>query len=353
MTHLRRSLVGLLVLAALAVTATACGSSDPTEESASTTASSAPAEPSATSTTYPLTIEQCGRELTFDAPPETIVVDGEIYATPLFDLGVGDKVTALFSHDSGRIYPVHAIDDEVSAAIKALPDLSSDSGSAYPSTEALIAEEPDLVIEAYNGDAAGGDPSGTDQLVEEGLNVFSLSPSCPDASLEAYFDDVVKLGQILDVNDEATALVDGWQEEIDTAVAEAEAAGSSTPKVFFLDGFDDTGTLYSNTGGFLSDLVSAAGGELVPANETPDDIYTVSEEAVIEANPDIVLTYPTSEEADSADQEKIDRLWELIPDSPAAQAETYTLVPYPDGGGTVQVITLLAGAIADFRAAQG
>jgi iron complex transport system substrate-binding protein len=335
-----RPLVALIPIVAL----TACGGSD-SDGSAATT-SPATAVQAATSTVYPLTINQCGRDLTFSEAPQTIIVDGEIYAVPLFDLGVGDRITTLFAHNSGRIYPVHGVADDVSAAIKALPEISSES---YPSKEALVAADADLIIEAYSGDAAGGDPKGTDALVAEGMNIFSLSPSCPGASLDAYLEDISKLGQILDVNDAATALLDSWRAEIDAAFAKADAAGSGIPKVFFLDSFDDTGAVWSNTGGFLRDLVTAAGGELVPANTTPDDIYTISKESVIAANPDLALTYPTSEDTSTADEEKVAALWDLIPDSPAAKSGTFTLVPYPDGGGTVRLITLIADAIAEFK----
>ena len=323
---------------------TAPATTAPATTAAPTTAA-APTTMAAMHTTYPLTITQCGRTLTFPSAPTKIVVDGESYALPLFSIGAGDLVKAVFSHDSGKLRPEFDVTPDVAKALQALPSLSGADGHVYPSKEQLVASQTDLIIEAYNGDTAGGDSKGTDGLVAEGFKIFTLSPSCPGSTLDGSFNDTLQLGKILDKQDEAAKLVDTWKQAIADAGAKVKAVAGPTPTVFFLDGFDTSGAIYSNPGGFTSELVAAAGGKLVPANTTPDDIYTVSKEAVVAANPDVVLTYTQ----DSPPDDRINQLWGLIPTSAAAKTKAYTLVPYPDGAGNVEFVQRLAAAIIKFK----
>jgi iron complex transport system substrate-binding protein len=330
--------------AALAVTTVllvaGCGTADQTP---SATAPASPGSTPAAATTYPLTVTQCGRTLTFDSAPQRVVVDGEVQAVPVFQMGAGDRVTHLFSHNAGSITSDYAVPAELTARLKAMPALIPGTDSSYPSKESFLAAKPDLVIEAYNGDAGNGDPKGTDALVKLGVPVFSLSPSCPGASLEASLQDTLALGRILDVQPAAQDLVDSWRARIAAAGAKARAAGAAGPTVFFLDGFGDNGEIYANTGAFARELVAAGGGRLVPENTTPDDIYSVSKEAVIAAKPDLVLTYTTEPPA-----EKVAKLWPIIDGSAAARSKTFTVVPYPDGSGSVEFVERLADAVAAF-----
>jgi iron complex transport system substrate-binding protein len=288
-------------------------------------------------------VTQCGRTLTFDKAPQVVVVDGERYALPLFDMGVGDRVTALFSHLAGAIPPDLGTPKDVLAKLTSLPALVGTAQSAYPSKEAFLAAKPDLVVEAYDGDAGNG------ALVALGINVFTLSPSCTGASLAASMQDTVTLGRILDVPDAAQQLVASWNKRIAAATAKAVAAGSGTPSVFFLDGISDKGEIWSNTGTFARELVAAGGGRLVPESGNAGDIYSVSKESVVTSNPDILLTYNTGATVDAPD--KVAAFWPLIAGSPAEKARTYTVVPYPDGAGNVEFIEHLADAVVAFKSA--
>lgn len=343
-SHRARAVLVVAAGAVATLALAACGSS---AAPASSSAPVAAPSTSSTRTTYPLTITQCGRTLTFDKAPTTIVVDGERYAAPLFEMGAGDRVTALFTRASGALTPDSAVPSDVARQLHTLPLLVGTADSSYPSKEAFLAAAPDLVIEAYDGDAGNGDPRSTDALVAMGINVFTLSPSCSGASLERSLADTLVLGRILDVEDRAQTLVRSWQERITAAGAQAAAAGPGSPSVFFLDSISEKGEIWSNTGAFARQLVTAAGGRLVPAAGDPADIYTVSKEAVVTANPDLVLAYNSGGDADAPS--KVVPLWPLVAGSPAERSRAVTVVPYPDGAGTVEFVERVAHAVAAFK----
>jgi iron complex transport system substrate-binding protein len=336
--------IGLGTLVAVGTMLSGCASTP----SPQTTPTSATSQTSVTQTTYPLTVTSCGRTLTFKQAPKSISVDGERYALPLFAIGAGDRLTSVFSHYSGTLNEDFSVDPGTLAKLKALPSLVGTKESSYPSMESFMAAKPDLVIEAYNGDAGNGDPKGTDALIGMGIPVFTLSPSCSGATLENSLQDTATLGKILNLQDAANKVVADQKAAISAALAKANSAGNGTPSVFFLDSFGGKGEIYSNTGGFLREIVAAAGGKLVPANSTPDDIYTVSKEAVVASNPDIVVTYHSGGPL----SKKMDQLWPLIVGSKAAATKSYVTVPYPDGAGTVDIVTKIADAVAKFKSAQ-
>ncbi len=87
---------------------------------------------------FPLTIENCGHQLTFDAPPESVVSIGQATSEALYLLGLGDKVsgTAVWFTD---VLPEFA---EVNAKVERLADNT-------PSFEAVVNKRPGLVASQY------------------------------------------------------------------------------------------------------------------------------------------------------------------------------------------------------------
>lgn len=346
-----RTVAGLTAVA-LTCVLTACSSGTSSTSSGTTTTAlpSSSVTPVTGAAAYPVTVTSCGRTLTFDKAPERVVVDGEVYAIPLFQLGVGDRVVKLANHLSGKIRDNFDVDPQVAATLRALPVLNAKATGGV-SDEALLAERPDLVIQAYDGADFGsaGGKEAVDKLAAKGVKVFTLAPDC-GGNLEDSLADITRLGQVFGVPDKAAQLLATAQERIAAARAKAQAATNGrVPKVFFLDAVADDGTVYGNTGAFNVELIRAAGGDPVPATGDPDDIYTLSKEAVAAARPDIAATYSQ----DDPPGPRLEKLWKLQPDAPATTAKRSVVLTYPDGGGTVEYVELLAGAVADWGAATG
>ena len=93
--------------------------------------STAQAEP----TQYPLTIENCGQEITFENAPDRVVSIGQGGTELLYSLGLADVVkgTALWRSDVWEQFA------DVNAGIERL-------GDNEPSFESIVAKRPQLVI---------------------------------------------------------------------------------------------------------------------------------------------------------------------------------------------------------------
>src|SRR5690606_18651585 len=88
----------------------------------------------AAETYYPLTLKNCGREVTFKQAPTRAVAVGQSSAEILYSLGLGDKLvgTAVW------FGPVLKGFEEVNAKVKRLADND-------PSFESVLAEKPEIV----------------------------------------------------------------------------------------------------------------------------------------------------------------------------------------------------------------
>jgi len=249
-----RSLAWLLLLVLLAVTAVACSGDE--EETGG------PAEtPEATlSGGFPITItDGDGDEITLAEAPDRIVALAPSYVEVLFAIGGGDLVVAA---DENTDYPPEAA------------SLATLSGFT-PSVEAIVAEEPDVVLISY-------DPGGLkDSLESNGIAVFMLST--PD-SLEAVYTQINIIGRVSGHAAEAQKLVSDMREDIAITVA-GVPEGASAPRVYH----EVDNTLYSvGPGSFLHDLYTTLQADNIAA-ETGEAYPQLSNEAVIAADPEVII----------------------------------------------------------------
>jgi len=162
-------------------------------------------------TTYPLTLENCGSKVVIDHAPKRVVSIGQAQTEILYALGLGDRVVA----SALWFGPVAKPYEAVNAGVKRLADND-------PSFEAVVGQEPDLVVAMYewhigpNGivgtrgrfdgvkvpvyvsptDCVGKDNSGAGDGVRTQMY-----------STELLYRNIREYGAIFDVSDRAEALV--------------------------------------------------------------------------------------------------------------------------------------------------
>src|SRR5690554_5070802 len=93
---------------------------------------------------YPVTVENCGAEVTFEKAPERLVLLKNASVTYLETLAVLDRAVARAGE-----YPSEYYDDDTLATLADIPlltDRTDTSGHLQISKEAVLAEEPDLVF---------------------------------------------------------------------------------------------------------------------------------------------------------------------------------------------------------------
>ena len=278
-----------------------------------------------TGAAYPVTIENCGRQLTFDKAPERVVSLWQPQNELLLALGVQEQIVAF----AGMYAPLPA---DLAAAAEGIPSIGE--SMAWPAKEVLLSQQPDLVIsellEGFAFDPAQGRAT-VAELDALGIQVYSASACTsadyPNKRIETVYTDLENLGKIFGVADRAQALID----EMKTRQAEivAKVADLPTVRVAFYNGGE--GPLNILSGGVWGDTITQANGE----NVFPNDIFQISVEEFAAAQPDVIIigTYPGQEAEPS-----IAFLQATFPNVPAVQNNRLYPVPTVETEATVRII---------------
>ncbi|WP_245223510.1 MULTISPECIES: ABC transporter substrate-binding protein [unclassified Ruegeria] len=245
-----------------------------------------------------VTVDNCGEPLVFDSAPERLVVHDMNMADMAFALGLQDEIVGLTG---------------ISGWYKTSPDFDAQRGDIpelapkYPTIENLVAVEPDLFFAGwYYGMKPGGDVT-PDTLEPFGIKTMILTESCvhldedrPEASMNLLFDDVLRLGKVMQVEDKAEALVAGWKDKL--SAIQAKTADLEKPRVFLLDGPADA-PFTAGKFAIPDAMIAAAGGENV-THDLDTSWGRTSWEAVAAANPEflVLLDYQSGNGAEDTFQ---------------------------------------------------
>ncbi|MFD9701400.1 ABC transporter substrate-binding protein [Lentzea sp. NPDC059081] len=329
--------VALTLAAALAVLS-ACGSAGSTTGPARET--SAPAPATAAPTTYPLTIENCGRKLTFDkAPSRVLLLNGASVAEveSFIALGIQDRIAA-----NSQSYGV-SDDPSLVAKVKAVPTggLTLNDNFEVP-REQVLALKPDLVISTW----AGGfdDKTGSitrDQLTRAGITSYVTPANCGngdpgaspadqqryrDQSVESSSELLLQLGRIFDVQQRAADLVNGTRADIDKIAQSVKGKPRKNVLVVYpgMSMMNSNGLPAVFAGGIFDDIVARAGGVNSFAGKTNAELAEINVEALASAQVDLLVVgvYQESEKADVLAQE----LFTKFPQWGASKSKKYTSV---------------------------
>ncbi|GHC28724.1 ABC transporter substrate-binding protein [Aidingimonas halophila] len=180
----------------------------------------------ADTTSYPLTLSNCGQEISFQSAPDNIVTVGQSATEILYALGLSDRVTGT----SVWFNPVLPEFRDVNADIERIADND-------PSFEAVVNKKPELVAAQYEWHVG---PSGSvatrEQFHDLGIATYIMPADCDtkdnttggdgtrtDAfSPDSVYKGITELATIFDVQDAGDALVADFEAREKEAVARAE-----------------------------------------------------------------------------------------------------------------------------------
>jgi len=259
--------LGLLLAGAL----TACGSEEAGDEPAS-----------ASSGAYPVTIENCGAEVTFDKAPERVVLLKSSAVPFLHELGVMDRVTAR----AGQ-YPAEYYDDETLAELDAIPLLTDEldsSGHLQISKEVVISEEPDLVLGQV-------DNLSRETLAAVGIPLIEEPALCDQGVDAPGFDDVHDqlevYGKVFGREAEARDAIAGL--EADLAEVEDRVGSGSGRTAAVLYPTVGGGTTYAyGTRSMAHPQLEAAGLENV-FGDVDERVFEVTLEELLGRDPEVLV----------------------------------------------------------------
>ncbi|MEG1039435.1 ABC transporter substrate-binding protein [Pseudomonas sp. NUPR-001] len=235
----------------------------------------------AQATQYPLTVQSCNRQVTFNKAPEHALSHDINMTQMMLALGLRQRMVG-YSGVSGW----KAVTPELSKALDGLPELAS----KYPSVETLLNANVDFFFAGWDyGMRVGGDLT-PQTLAPLNIPVYELTESCAfvmkraAASLDDTYNDLRNLGKIFDVQARAEQLIGQMQQRI--AVVQ-QALPAQRPRVFLYDSGEDR-AMTSGRLGMPQALIEAAGGRNV-LDDIDASWTRVNWESVVERNPEVIV----------------------------------------------------------------
>ncbi|SLN04416.1 ABC transporter (iron.B12.siderophore.hemin), periplasmic substrate-binding component [Corynebacterium xerosis] len=231
---------------------------------------------------FPLELANCEATLTFDAPPQRIVLLESAPVTTLDGIGVLDRVVAR----AGVFRPGY-YDEELDARVEEIPTLSDDidaSGHLQISQEMVIAQTPDIVF---------GLPDGVtrEAMADAGAQVVVQDIYCGTdderASFETLYSTIATYGRIFDHAQEAEDLTAALTDRVAVVSESAQTLRATTAAVLYpsLGG----GPLYTyGAGSMVTAQLDALGIENVFA-DTAERVFEISSEPLLAADPDVLI----------------------------------------------------------------
>jgi iron complex transport system substrate-binding protein len=255
-------------------------------------------------TQYPFTLENCGKEVAFQAAPQRAVTMNQSAAETLIHLGVGDRIV-------GTGYEIDKVPEEITAEYEKIPMLSAHGQQIKH--EALLEAQPDFAYSSFASFFSATQGGERDVLHGLGVPTYLTEFDCvyheavADASFELLFEEYHNLAKIFDVPAAGDKLVAEQQTVIDGGLETAKRIEGTPTVMWFYSTY--AGTPWAAGPGGIPQHVS----ELVGVKNIFDDASTkwpeVGWDEVAARNPNvIILADLTRGEPGDTAQEKIELL---------------------------------------------
>lgn len=231
---------------------------------------------------FPVTVQSCDRDVTFNAAPARAVSNDVNLTEMMLVLGLRDRMIGYTGISGWK-----TLDEEMRAGVAELPELSE----KYPTKEVLVGSGADFYFAGWNyGMRVGGEVT-PETLAPFGIKVYELTESCihigakTRVTMQDMYNDLLNLGRIFGVEDRAEALVAGYEARLAGITATVERANPL--RVFVYDSGEEA-PFTAGAYAMPTALIAAAGGVNIM-----DDIQKswteIAWEPVVERNPEVIV----------------------------------------------------------------
>ena len=291
-----------------------------------------PAGAATAQTTYPLTLDNCGVEVTLTEAPAKVVTIKSTATEMLLALGLGSHIVGVGFQDGPAPEPW-------TAEAVTLPVLSD----KLPSQEVVLEAEPDFIYGGWESNFAADGAGERPTLAALGVATYISPAACRSVkpaklTFDDVFADIGEMGMIFDATPAADALVAEQQSALDSIGADERGLTA----VWYSSG---TKAPYVGAGsGAPQMMLETLGLDNIMAGQDEGWISS-SWEAVVDANPDVIVLVDAT--WNSAEQKK-----KLLAENPitskldAVINQRYLIVPFPASEAGVRNV----GATADMAA---
>jgi iron complex transport system substrate-binding protein len=296
----------------------------------------APQSPTPSGDAFPLTIDNCGTEVTFDAAPQRVVTIKSTSTEMMLALGLGDRIV-------GTAFQDGPVPEQWAEAAAGIPSLAP----KMPNEESVLEAEPDLVYagweSAFSPDAAGA----RDELAGLGVASYVQPAACQSAEqptkldFDEVFREIEEAGAIFGVPDAAAAVVAEQRAQLDGI----EKVSGAPTALWWSSGTD---TPYVGAGIGAPQLLLETAGLVNIAAGVDSTWSPLGWEAIIAADPDVIVLVDS--DWNSA-QHKIDYLTgnPATAAMTAVQQQRYIVVPFAASEAGVRSVEAAASIAAQWQ----
>lgn len=242
-------------------------------------------------TTYPLTLKNCGREITVKSAPARTVSIGQSSTEILYKLGLAERVvgTALW------VGPVLHGYEEVNAKIERLADND-------PSFESVLAKKPDLITVQFQWQIG---PEGVvakpEQFEELGIPVYTSPSDCVGKensaasdgvrhqvfTMDLVYQEIRELATIYNIQAEGEEIVADLKKREEAARAKVAGLDGKLSAVFWFSSAAQADPYVAGRNGAPGYIMSALGIRNVI--ETDDEWPNVGWETIAKSSPTMIV----------------------------------------------------------------
>lgn len=246
----------------------------------------------AASTQYPLTLNNCGRDVVFTHAPERAVTVGQNSTEILYLLGLGDKVAGT----SVWFTPVIKGYEEINDKVERLADND-------PSFESVVAKKPDLVAVQFVWHIGPEGIVATPQQFEElKIPLYTSPADCTGKdnsgggdgvrndffSMDLIYQEISDLAQIFDVQDRGEKLISDLKAREALAREKIAANGTDLSAVFWFSSAEmDIDPYVAGINGAAGYILQTLGMKNVITSD--EEWPTVGWETIVKAEPDYII----------------------------------------------------------------
>ena len=227
---------------------------------------------------FPQTVDNCGVEVTLEAPPERVVTIKSSATEMLLALGVGDRIV-------GTGFPDGPAPEEWADVAAGLPVLSD----RVPAAEVVLATEPDLVYAGWESNLTAEGAGDRATLAELGVATYVSPSACKDPAyqpdrltFDGVFAEITQIASLLGVPEAAETLVSEQRAALDALTPDERGLTA----LWYSSGTDIP---YVGAGIGAPQMLMDAVGLTNIAGDVEDTWTSFAWEQVVADDPDVIV----------------------------------------------------------------
>ncbi|MFD0291629.1 ABC transporter substrate-binding protein [Streptomyces sp. NPDC127118] len=248
---------------------------------------------------YPVTLKNCGRTVTVDAPPRRAVSVDQGSTEILLSLGLADRMAATATWTD----PVMKGLEKANAEVPRIAD-------NRPSSEKVLDREPDFVSASFESTLAKGGVAPREQFESLGVPTYVSPADCTGKdnsgggdgartaplTMDSVYGEVRDLARVFGVPERADALVAALRERVKKATEDIDGSGTT-----LLYWFSDSKAPYLAGCCGAPGIITEELGAKNVFDDTHEEWPQISWETVADRNPDVLVIGDLTRKAQTAE----------------------------------------------------